>query len=202
MKKTTILGLGVLLTLFVGCSKDSNSNDPAPEEPSITIEINGNTVSKFSFQNENVLFTRGCVTANLYDSSSSALSRNSSTEIAIATQDNYDYIASPYSNYGNPVYSIVYAKSMSIVPKTLISGTTYSYVAGYNDIKKIVLTESKTLVANASSSSHIQVYDENLNFVSDLYVTSSPIVLNLGTYYLLLKNGSCVNPTQITVNIL
>ncbi len=171
-------------------------------EPSLTIEVNSNTVSSFNFTNENVLFTRGCVTANLYDSSNSALSRNSSTEIAIAATDTYNYIASPYSNYGNPVYSIVYAKSMTVIPQTLISGTTYSYVAGYKDIKKISLTETKTLVANASSSAHIKIYGENLNFVSDLYVTSSPIILNSGTYYLLLSNGSCVNSTQITVNIL
>ncbi len=202
MRKIKIIGLGIFLTVFMGCSEDSSSNSPTPEEPSLIIEVDGNTVSNFSFENENVLFTRGCVTANLYDSSSSALSRNSSTEIAIAAQDDYNYIASPYSNYGNPVYSIVYAKSMSLVPKILISGTTYSYVAGYNDIKKIILTETKTLVANASSSAHIKVYDESLNFVSDLYVTSSPIILNQGTYYLLLQNGSCVSPTQITVNIL
>ena len=112
------------------------------------------------------------------------------------------YIASPYSNYGNTVYAVVYATSMSTVPQTLIGGTTYALPAGGKDIKKLVINETETLVASASSSAHVKVYDSNLDFVSDLYVTDKPISIGAGTYYLLLKNGSCTSSTRITVNIL
>ena len=120
----------------------------------------------------------------------------------MATQGNYKYIANKYFNNSYTAYAIVYAKSMNVIPESLEDGVTYSYPPGAKDIKKLTINETKTLVATASSSAHIQVYDSNLNFVDDLYVIQDPIDLVAGTYYLLFIGGSCVNGTKITVNIL
>jgi hypothetical protein len=206
VKKIITLFTTTLILGLSGCGSDSSSTTPSNEEekqPSLIIPITGNTVKSFTFQDENILFTRGCATAKLFDSSSSELSRDSDTELGIASNGSYTYIANIYSyNSADTAYAIVYAKSMVIVPETLINGTTYTMLGGGKDIKKLVLSENKTLIATASSAAHIKVYDENLNFSSDLYVTSTPITLNAGTYYLLLKAGNCVTGTQITVNIL
>ncbi len=201
MKVVVSMLIGALLIIGCGDSNESSNDISRAEADSLMIPVDGNTVRNFSFLNENILFTRGCVTANLYDSSDSLLYR-ADDGIALASEGNYTYIANKYFNNSYTAYSIVYATSMNITPENLISGNTYSYPAGTNDLKKLVISEATTLSATASSSAHIKVYDSNLNFVNDLYVTSQSITLNVGTYYLLLTNGSCIASTEITVNIL
>ncbi len=209
-KITTALLTASALLFFTACGGSSSSSDsgdttppPTTPEASLIIPVNETTVERdFTFLDENVLVTTGCVKSNLYDDANIALDIDMDTEIGIASQGDYTYIGSSYQDNDITAYAIVYATSMNTVPETLIDETPYALPAGGEDIKKLVINETETLVVTAPSSAHVKVYDSDLNFVDNLFVTQKQISIGAGTYYLLLKNGSCVNSTEITVNIL
>lgn len=154
-----------------------------------------NTVRYFTFLNEKVLMTRGCVNANLYDDNNIPLD-----DPWIATEGNYTYIARKTFIDSYTSYGIVYAKSMDIEPKPLMGGATYFPASGI-DIKKLVINETTTLLLTASKTARTLIYNSNLDFI-DTLSPNSPKSIGPGTYYLLITNGLCRESNLISLDIL
>lgn len=198
-----LITYSALAFMLIGCggggtTTTDNTSDNTITLPEYIIPVKGPVQKTFTFEDENIIMTSGCVVSHLYDSTGYEFVSGD-----YVASGNYTYTGNNFYNNGLTAYAVLYAKSLGN-PMTLSNGV-YQLLAGESRIYQLTASSTQTVVADYYAVG-VSIYDSNLQLVDKTTCSycqgNDSFSLPQGTYYIVLENGSCKNNgNSVTISI-